>query len=259
MSQLHTQLDQHIATITLCRRSKKNAFDDQLLEDAIAAFNNISRDKVRVVVLRAEPGVKVWSAGRDVDCLPRSGDPIAGWNRLLTALGEAIRHCPVPVIAMVEGSVWGYGCEVVFSCDLIVAERNASFAITPTKLGVAYDLHGMNTFMQRLGSSLARQLLFTAESIPAQRLYDLGIINYLVAADQLEQHLASMSAHISQLAPLTLAAIKQQIRDLSDNPAVTQQAIAANSLRDEQLFSSADYLEGIAAMTEKRKPVFKGE
>jgi methylmalonyl-CoA decarboxylase len=259
MSQLHTHIDQHITILTLCRSSKKNAFDDQLLKDSIAAFESIDKEKVRVVVLRAETGVKVWSAGRDVDCLPKSGEPIAGWNTLLTGLGKAIRHCPVPVIAMVEGSVWGYGCEVVFSCDLIVAERNTSFAITPAKLGVAYDLHGMNTFLQRLGSSLARQLLLTAESIPAQRLYDLGIINYLVSADQLEQQLTSMTAHISQLAPLTLAAIKQQIRDLSENPAVTEQAIAANNLRDKQLFSSADFHEGIAAMAERRKPMFKGE
>ena len=259
MSQLRITNDQHIATFTLCRHNKKNAFDDQLLNDCIAAFKNIDQKIIRVVVLRAEPGVTVWSAGRDVDCLPANGEPVAGWNTLLTALGEAIRHCPVPVIAMLEGSVWGFACEVVFSCDLVIAEHNTSFAITPAKLGVAYDLHGMNTFLQRLGGSLTRQLLFTANSIPAQRLYELGIINYLVPADQLEQQLASIATRITHLAPLTLAAIKQQIRDLSENPAINAQIIAANKLQDERLFNSADFHEGLAAMNEKRKPVFKGE
>lgn len=260
MTDIKTTINQQIGTITLNRNGKHNSFNDSMLEQGIAAFNLMQNADIRAVILRAEKGVKVWSAGRDVQSLPKSQEDVSGWSDLLTAFGKAIRECSVPVIAYVEGGVWGYACEAVFSCDLIVATPESKFAITPGKLGVAYDINGINTLLQRLGPSISKEMLFTAETINASRLYDLGIINQLVPSDQIEDYVTTMASTISQLAPLSIKGLKQQINDLSQNSHLTtQQIISSNQQRDELLFGSEDFQEGLAAMKAKRKPVFKGQ
>ena len=91
---------------------------------------------MRVVILRAKPGAKVFSAGHDIDELPESRRDPLGWDDPLRQLVREIENYPGPVIAMVEGSVWGGATETVFACDLIVAAETATFAVTPAKLGV---------------------------------------------------------------------------------------------------------------------------
>jgi len=135
MKYIRTEIQDGIGAVTLGRSHKMNAFDDAFIAETIAAFDIMRNQGVRVVILRAEKRAKVWSAGRDVESLPTNADDIDGWQAELIALGEVIREFPVPIIAMIEGSVWGFGCEVAFSCDLIVAAPDATFAITPAKLG----------------------------------------------------------------------------------------------------------------------------
>ena len=84
----------------------------------------------------AQSGVKVWSSGHDVYELPAGGRDPLGWDDPLRELVRAIEECPAPVIAVIEGGVWGGACEVAFACDLIIAAPSATFAVTPARLGV---------------------------------------------------------------------------------------------------------------------------
>ena len=117
---------------------------------------------VRSVILRAKPGATVWSAGHDVSELPAHGrDPLA-YDDPLRRVVRAIELIPLPVIALVEGSVWGGACELVITCDLVIAAPTSTFAFTPAKLGVPYNTAGILNMMKSVGVPLLKEMLFTA-------------------------------------------------------------------------------------------------
>lgn len=123
------------------------------LTEALAHF---TEEKIRVAVLRAEPGAKVWSAGHDIAELPLGGmDPLCYADPMEETL-RAIRMFPGPVIAMVHGSVWGGAFDLVLSCDMVFADETATFAITPVNIGLPYNTTGLLHFMGLLGSTSSR-------------------------------------------------------------------------------------------------------
>ena len=149
---------------------------------------------MRVVILRAKPGAKVFSAGHDIDELPESRRDPLGWDDPLRQLVREIENFPGPVIAMVEGGVWGGATETVFACDMIVAADTATFAVTPAKLGVPYNVGGMLTFLNATGLRMAKEMTFTAQPIDAARAERHGIINYAVPASELEPFTLRLAA-----------------------------------------------------------------
>jgi methylmalonyl-CoA decarboxylase len=148
---------------------KRNAFSAALVEDFVKALDAFAEQRVRAVVLRARPGVKIWSAGHDVDELPEGRRDPLGWYDPLRRLVRTIENHPAPVIAMIEGGVWGGACEAAMACDIIVAAPNATFALTPAKLGVPYNVSGMLTFLNAAPLRLIKEMAFTAKPISAAR------------------------------------------------------------------------------------------
>src|SRR3954454_23512708 len=147
MSYTTSEVSAVIGTITLDHERRRNALSHALVEEVITALNAFRETSVRVAILRAKPGAKVFSAGHDVDELPESRRDPLGWDDPLRQLVREIENYPGPIIAMVEGSVWGGATETVFACDLIVAAETATFAVTPAKLGLPYNVGGMLTFL----------------------------------------------------------------------------------------------------------------
>ena len=162
-----------------------------------------SRERTRVVVLRARSGMKVWSSGHDVGELPEGGRDPLGWDDPLRYFVRAIEECPAPVIAMIEGGVWGGACEVAFACDLIIAAPSATFAVTPARLGVPYNVTGMLTFLNACSLRIVKEMAFTARPIAAERAERLGIINHLVAVEELEPFTYELARNIAENAPLS--------------------------------------------------------
>lgn len=144
-----------IGTLTLNYSIKRNTLSEALIGEMSRAFAALEQEGVRVLVLRAYPGAKVWSAGHNVDELPLGGHDPLGWKDPLRQIIREIEGFPAPVIAMVEGSVWGGACELVFACDLIIATAGATFAATPAKLGVPYNASGLLTFMNAASPQIA--------------------------------------------------------------------------------------------------------
>ena len=121
MAFVKTSVEKAVGTITLDHPQKHNALSTALIADLLEALSGMSASGARVIVLRAARGSKVWSAGHDVTELPTTGrDPLT-YNDPLRRVVRAIQELPIPVIAMVEGSVWGGACEVVMSCDVVLA------------------------------------------------------------------------------------------------------------------------------------------
>ena len=135
MQYLQTKIDGAIGTIIIDHPAKRNALSKQLIDAIVDTLTSFSRERTRVVVVRAQTGAKVWSSGHDVAELPEGGRDPLGWDDPLLAIEEL----PAPVIAMIEGGVWGGACEVVFACDLIIASDNATFALPEPRVGLGID------------------------------------------------------------------------------------------------------------------------
>jgi methylmalonyl-CoA decarboxylase len=200
MSYTTSDVAEFIGTITLDHERRRNALSHALVEEVIAALRSFQEGKVRVVILRAKPGAKVFSAGHDIDELPESRRDPLGWDDPLRQLVREIENYPGPVIAMVEGGVWGGATETVFACDLIVAAETATFAVTPAKLGVPYNVGGMLTFLNATGLRMAKEMTFTAQPIDAARAERHGMINYVAPAPELEAFTLRLARQISPIA-----------------------------------------------------------
>ncbi len=259
MPLVETKIEGFVGTICLDYFEKRNAFSAALVEDVIKALDAFVDERVRAVVLRARPGVKIWSAGHDVDELPEGRRDPLGWYDPLRRLVRTIENHPAPVIAMSEGGVWGGACEAAMACDIIVAAPNATFALTPAKLGVPYNVSGMLTFLNAAPLRLIKEMAFTARPISAERAVSAGLINHVAPSDELESFIYAIAADIVGNAPLSIAVMKEELRILAGaHPMSPQGWERVQGLR-RIVYDSADYVEGVKAFKEKRKPVYRGE
>jgi methylmalonyl-CoA decarboxylase len=256
---ISSRLDEAVGTITLDHAKRRNALSEALVNQVIAALAEFHQRKARVVVLRAQPGVSVWSAGHDVTELPAGRRDPLGWDDPLRNLIREIESFPAPVIAMVEGGVWGGACEAVFACDLIIAAPNATFAVTPAKLGVPYNVSGMLTFLNATSLRIVKEMAFTAQPVSAERAEHLGIINHVVPASELEAFTYELANRIVQNAPLSIAVMKEQLRILAGAHPMSPQGFERVQGLRRAVYDSRDYKEGIRAFLEKRAPLFTGE
>jgi methylmalonyl-CoA decarboxylase len=235
-----------------------NALTAALLGHLVEALAGAQPPAARAVVLRAPAGSHVFSAGHDVGELPRHGrDPLTYDDPLRLAVRRIETH-PAPVIAMVEGSVWGGACELVLSCDLVVAGETSTFALTPARLGVPYDVAGTLNLLKVTEMHFVKEMLFTAQPIPATRMAAYGVINRVVPASELETTTAELAADVASGSPLVHQVMKEELRVLANAHPMTPETYERIQAERRRVYDSEDYREGLRAFTEKRRPVFRG-
>ncbi len=258
MDLVRIDIRDRIGILTLDDQPRRNCLSAEMLQGITAGLVTCAEEKARVVVLRAPPGAKVWSSGLDVKNLPEAGRDPLDYADPLEHVIRQVEHYAAPVIAMVEGGVWGGACDLAFVCDLVIGSETASFAMTPAKLGVPYNCSGILHFLNMVGPRMAREMFFTAEPVGADRALAVGILNHVVPAARLEEFTLGMARRIAQNSPLAVAVIKEQLRILGRAHPVTPDAFERIQALRRIVFESADYAEGKAAFLEKRKPVFVG-
>ncbi len=248
----------NVGVITLHDERRRNALSAQMVSGVVAGLEGLQADGVRAVVLRAAAGLRVWSAGHDIDEYPRGRRDPLSYNDPLEELLRAIRTFPAPVIAMVHGSVWGGAFDLVLSCDVLVADETATFAMTPANLGLPYNTAGLLHFLGRLPVNLIKEMFFTATPIDAQKAKEWLVINHLVGSAELESATFDLAATMASKSPLAIAVIKEQLRVLTDYQPVAALVYERIQGLRREVYDSSDYLEGLKAFAEKRKPIFEG-
>lgn len=248
-----------IGFICFTNPAKRNALSEALVSEVIQAMKDFKERKIPVVVFRAEDDSSVWSAGHDVKELPISRRDPLGYFDSLERLLRAVQTYPGAVIAMVHGSVWGGACDLIMSCDIVIADETSSFAITPARLGLPYNASGVLHFVNRLGLNIAKEMFFSADPIPAERAQSIGILNHLVPSGQLLYFTVGLAQRIASRSHLAICVIKEQFRLLSGAYPISPEAFERIQGLRRRVYDSHDYEEGIRAFLEKRKPVFTGE
>ncbi len=253
-----------VATITIDNPDRRNAMTAAMYQAVpTACATALAEADLRVVVLRGA-GERAFSAGSDISEFGerRMGGAAAGYDRAEHAAWEAIDAIPVPVIAAIRGSCRGGGVAIALHADLRVAADDATFSVPPANLGLAYPAEATRRLVAAVGPSAAKHLLFTAESIDAERAAHLGLVDEVVRGDEFDAHVADLVDTIARRAPLTHRASKAVI-----GAVVTHATAADTALRDlsadaatavAACYDSEDFREGVRAFAEKRPPRFRG-
>ncbi|MEW5725987.1 MAG: methylmalonyl-CoA decarboxylase [Thermodesulfobacteriota bacterium] len=259
MGLILTRVEDTVGTVALNHPEKRNSLSQALLKELVAAFADLAERKVRVVVLRAAPEAKVWSAGFAIDELPDPGRDPLPYSHPLEATLRAVQDFPGPVIGLIQGGVWGGACDLAFVCDLLIGTPESTFAITPAKMGVPYNTAGILHFLNVVGMHIAKEMLFTAEPLSAERAHQVGILNHVRPAGEIEAFTYDLARRIGRLSPLSIAVIKEQLHILGNATALSPETFERLQALRRRIYDSNDYREGKAAFLEKRRPAFKGD
>jgi len=139
MSCILRSLSGRIGILQLNRPEKHHALSNAMMGELMDGLDALAAENVRTIILRSAPGSRVWSAGHDINEIPEPRRDPLGYFDALESLLRKIQDSPAPVIAMVEGSVWGGACDLCCSCDIIIAAHGVTFAMTPAKIGIPYN------------------------------------------------------------------------------------------------------------------------
>ena len=254
-----TSVTNQIGVITLNDPKTLNSLSSDLIKELLSTLEDFRHKGVRIVILRAQRGVKTWSAGHNVSELPKHArDPLT-YNDPLRVVIRKVQEYPAPVLAMIEGGVWGGACELVMACDMVIAAENATFAFTPARLGVPYNIGGIQNLLGSVPLVVVKEMLFRAKPINAQRAYEVGIANYVVPVEQLETKIFELAEDIIGNSSLVIALLKEEIHVLTQAQPITTEIFERIQGVRRIIYDSDDYQEGIRSFFEKRKPVFQGK
>ena len=264
---LRYELAERVATITLDRPDVLNAFDRALKDELLAALRRAANDRdVRVVIITGAG--RAFSAGQDLkERLPPSDGeraPTVSPAPLDVELRErynpivlAIHGMAKPVIAAVNGVAAGAGMSLALACDVRIASEQASFIEVFGRVGLIPDTGSTWLLPRLVGPAKALELMWTTDPVDAPTALALGIVNRVVAADDLEKDTRALAVRLAAAAPLALALTKRAVqRSLEMGLA---EALDYEASLQGIAGRSADYVEGVRAFVAKRPVRFTGE
>ena len=239
---------------------KRNAMSLEMSEATAATMESYAKDpEVRVVILRGQ-GDKAFISGADISQFKErrsNAEQVKAAEAISERTNKAIRECPKPVIAMIRGYCMGGGLGTAVVCDLRIASDDSRFGVPAAKLGVGYRFSGIRRLSELVGPSFTAEIFYTGRQFSAQEALQMGLINRMLPAAELEKYVLDYAATLAGNAPLTIAAVKRSLIELRKDPAERDLDLCQKMV--DACFASEDYIEGRTAFMEKRKPAFKGK
>jgi 2-(1,2-epoxy-1,2-dihydrophenyl)acetyl-CoA isomerase len=251
---------ERVGTITLNRPERFNSFGGRMRQEIVEALEDVAKDpEVRCVVIT---GVQKWfCTGGDV------GEFAGGTTQALEKKATAERHamCKAvllinqmekPVIASVNGTAAGGGCNLALACDIRIASDRARFAQVFVRRGVHPDWGGVYFLPRLVGYAKACELIFSGETVPADEAFRIGMVNKVAPHDGLPAATWEMASRFAGNAPIPIAFAKRGLRNFQKWDLA--QALDYESYVLSVCMQSEDIIEGFGAFLEKREPNFKG-
>lgn len=256
-STIITNLENGILLITINRPDKMNALNKEVIQDLGKAMEEVYNNNDIKSAIITGAGEKSFVAGADISEFlalgAEGGAALATVGRNLVF--DKIAYCPKPVIAAVNGFSLGGGCELAMACHFRVASVNAKFGQPEVNLGLIPGYGGTQRLTRLIGHGKAMELLMTADMIGAEEAKTLGLVNHVVAADELLNKAKEILQKIHTKAPIAIANIIACVNECSDG---NHHSFDNEIVRFGECFETEDMKEGTKAFLEKRKPVFKG-
>lgn len=244
--------------LTLSNPGAKNALHPDMYAAAIETLSTAERDdNVRSVVLTGADNFfcaggnlnrLLENRAKDKSVQAQSVDTLAGWI-------QALRDCPKPVIAAVDGAAAGAGFSLALACDFIVAGESAKFVMSYARVGLTPDGGGSWFLTRALPRQLATELMLEGRPVLASRLHQLGLVNRLVPDNTALDAALHWADELAELSPRASERIKHLVREAETNSLDAQLEAEKHSFVES--LHHADGREGITAFLEKRKPQYK--
>lgn len=244
-----------IGYITINRPEALNALSSQVLADLNEVLDQVEKsEEIRVVIVTGA-GEKAFVAGADIKEMDLMS-PIQAFEYMTFANDTFTRLSDLrqPTIAVINGYALGGGMELALSTDIRIGFEKTVVGFPEVGLGIIPGFAGTQRMSRLIGTSRAKELIFTARTVKGQEAYELGILNKLVPAEELLSSAEELAAAIMKNAPLAVEKAKHVIQVGAELP--LKNAIRLETEAEALLFSTEDKLEGMRAFVEKRKAVF---
>lgn len=251
-------IQDQIATITFNRPKAMNALNNELFDEFVQAVDQVEQnDHIKVLILTGAGG-KAFVAGADISELATMDALKAKYfSRKGQKAFRKLENLPIPTIAAVNGFALGGGAEAALACDFIYASDKSVFGLPEITLGLIPGFGGTQRLPRLVGTSLAKELLFTGKTISAQQAFEFGIVNKVCTPETLMEDVMKTASLIALRGKVSLRAAKEAVQSGMDTDLETGCKIENDSFGI--CMTSDDAKEGTAAFLEKRKPVFKGD
>ncbi len=257
------RIENGVATISLNDPASLNALDSVMKGELLQALEFAEYDtQAKVIVLTGEG--KGFSSGGDIREMLGSADSKAAVvnmaRGLTTGVGDIsrkIRKISKPIIARINGACAGAGMNIALACDFRVAADGAKFLQAFVNIGLVPDAGGIYLLTQLIGAAKATELVMLGEQLTAQKAMDLGLVNALVSADELDAAVQKLTSRLTYLPALSLAAMKQSINQIAY--AGLDSAIDQEVMYQIQMAQTQDFKEGVTAFMQKRAANFTGQ
>jgi 2-(1,2-epoxy-1,2-dihydrophenyl)acetyl-CoA isomerase len=251
-------LEDGVKRITINRPEKRNSVDVETLELLHEAIESSSEDDSKVVILTGAGDA--FCAGADLQATSerdiKNIDVTASLREHTNPTILAMRGLPKPIIARVHGPAVGVGCNYALACDILIASEQAKFGQVFVKIGLMPD-GGSTYFLPRqVGYAKAFELMATGDIISANDALALGLVNRVVPYEELDTTVNAMAARLAIAAPIALRKIKQGLNHGQNSDLAS--ALDFEAVNQDECFHSEDFMEGVAAFLQKRKPSFQG-
>jgi 2-(1,2-epoxy-1,2-dihydrophenyl)acetyl-CoA isomerase len=254
------EIDSAVATITLNRPDEMNALDAPTKESLLAALRSAEQDEqVRAVVLTGSG--RAFCVGQDlrehVRTLDSGEPPLATVREHYNPITLAIAQMPKPMIAAVNGVAAGAGAAFAFACDLRIAADNASFTLAFSQVGLSADSGASWTLPRLVGTAKAIELLFNPQRIGVREASQLGLVNEIVPADRLHEHVAALAARLAEGPTVAYASLKASVHYGAAH--TLAETLDFEDAMQTRCGATADHREGVDAFLAKRPANFVGK